>query len=181
LTTKPPDRPSTPARRPGRKRSRKIGAVRADPESTAAGIYGIIVSSAVMASSAAATTVGLVANILTTLIVYWAAERYARLVAERIHEGSPPSLDVIRERLATGWEMVTATVLPLLTLVVLRLSGVAQGMAVTGALICATILLALAGWELGVDGRLSIRERLVSAAVAAAFGVLMIGLKTLPH
>jgi hypothetical protein len=180
LTAQPPDRPSTPARRPARGK-RGIGAVRADPESTAAGIYGIIVSSAVMASSSAATTVGLVANILTTLIVYWAAERYARLVAERIHEGSPPGLDVIRERLATGWEMVTATVLPLLTLVVLRLSGVAQATAVTGALICATVLLGLAGWELGVDGRLSSRERLVSAAVAAAFGVLMIGLKTLPH
>jgi hypothetical protein len=76
---------------------------------------------------------------------------------------------------------VTATALPLLTLIVLRLSGLAQGKAVTGALICATVLLGLTGWELGAGGRLSIRERLVSAAVAAAFGVLMIGLKTLPH
>jgi hypothetical protein len=181
LTTKPPDRPSTPARRPGRGSSRKLGAVRTDPESTAAGIYGIIVSSAVMASSSAATTVRLVANILTTLIVYWAAERYARLVAERLHEGSPPSLDVVREQLTYGWELVTATALPLLTLVVLRLTGLAQSTAVFGALICATVLLGLAGWELGTGGRLTVRERVVSATVAAAFGVLMIGLKTLPH
>src|SRR5690348_3354419 len=102
-------------------RTARIGAVRADPESTAAGVYGIIVSSAVMASSSAATTVGLVANILTTLIVYWAAERYARFVAERIHEGAPPSLDMVRAQLTHGWEMVTATALPLLTLVLLRL------------------------------------------------------------
>ncbi len=134
-----------------------------------------------MASSSAATTVGLVASILTTLIVYWAAERYARLVAERIHEGSPPSLAVVREQLTYGWELVTATALPLLTLVGLRLAGVAQASAVIGALICATVLLGLAGWELGAGGRLSVRERLVSATVAAAFGVLMIGLKTLSH
>jgi hypothetical protein len=87
----------------------------------------------------------------------------------------------VREQLTYGWEMITATALPLLTLVVLRLAGLAQAAAVLGALICASVLLGLAGWELGADGRLTTRERLVSAAVAAAFGVLMIGLKTLPH
>ncbi len=49
------------------------------------------------------------------------------------------------------------------------------------ALVASTVLLALAGWEIGRDGRLSTRERLVSAAVASLFGVAMVLLKALLH
>src|SRR5215212_7376198 len=82
-------------------------------ESTAAGIYGVIVGAAVMAASHARTATAVATAVLVTLVVYWAAERYSRLVAERIHEGHPPSWREVRRQLATGWEMVTESTVPL--------------------------------------------------------------------
>jgi len=170
VSGRPPD-PSD--RRPARRRALRVGAVSVDPESTAAGIYGVIVCCAVLASASAPTAVGLAATALATLIVYWGAERYARLVAERIHDGRWR----LRHHLMDGWEMVTASLLPLLTLLGLPVLGLSQRTAVIGALACGTVLLGLTGWEFGAGGRLRRRERLASAAVAALFGLLMIGLK----
>jgi hypothetical protein len=128
-----------------------------DAESTAAGIYGVIVSAAVMAASHATRVVVVAVAVLVTLVVYWSAERYARLVAERIHDGRRPSWHQVRQEL-TG------------------LYG-----AVLAALTCSTVLLCLAGWEIGRDGRLTTRERLVSAGVAGLFGLSMVLLKALLH
>src|SRR6476619_5987881 len=84
-----------------------------DEESTAAGIYGVIVSSAVLAASHANGAVVVAASVVITLVVYWAAERYARLIAERIHDGRRPAWQQVRRQLAEGWEFVTASFLPL--------------------------------------------------------------------
>lgn len=152
-----------------------------ETESTAAGIYGVIVGAAVMVASHERTATAVATAVLVTLVVYWAAERYSRLVAERIHEGHPPSWREVRRQLAAGWEMVTASALPLAVLLVLRLSGVDLSAAVFGALLCSTAVLGLAGWRIGRDGRLRTPERIVSAVVAGAFGVLMILAKTMLH
>jgi hypothetical protein len=40
--------------------------------------------------------------VLVTLTIYWAAERYARIVAERIHEGHAPRWHTLREQLTCG-------------------------------------------------------------------------------
>ena len=60
---------------------------------------------------------------LVTLTIYWGAERYARIVAERIHEGHRPSWTSVRHQLTHGWEMVTASTLPLLTLAIMTFLG----------------------------------------------------------
>jgi hypothetical protein len=153
----------------------------ATPERTAAGIYGVIVSAAVLATAHGRSALAVDLAALITLVVYWAAERYARLVAERLHEGHRPSWRHVREQLTTGWEIVTASALPLVALLVLRLLGVPLDRAVLGALVCSTLLLCLAGWEVGRRGQLGRFERLGSAAVAGAFGVIMIVLKTTLH
>ena len=44
---------------------------------------------------------------VVTLTIYWGAERYARIVAERIHEGHRPNWTSVRFQLTRGWEMVT--------------------------------------------------------------------------
>ena len=150
-------------------------------ESTAAGVYGLIVSAAVMAASDAGTALAMAAAVLVTLAVYWSAERYSRLVAERIHTGHRPTWRQVRVQLTTGWELVTASGLPLATLVVLRLLGVDLDHAVDGALACGALLLCLAGWEVGRHGQLTGPERLVSAAVAGLFGAVLVVLKTLLH
>jgi hypothetical protein len=77
--------------------------------------------------------------------------------------------------------MITASFLPLAVLDVFRLLGARLSTALLAGLVCSTLLLGIAGWEVGREGKLSIRERLVSAAVAAAFGGVMIVLKMLLH
>jgi hypothetical protein len=150
-------------------------------ESTAAGIYGVIVSSAVMAASHAATAAATTIAVLVTLVIYWGAERYARIVAERIHAGRRPDRRELRHQLTTGWEMITASFLPLAVLDVTRLLGAQLSTALLAGLGCSTLLLGIAGWAVGRDGKLSAGERLVSATIAAAFGGVMIVLKMLLH
>jgi positive regulator of sigma E activity len=150
-------------------------------ESTAAGIYGVIVSAAVMAASHAPTAVATVVAVVVTLIIYWAAERYSRIVAERIHQGHRPPWRMVREQVTSGWEIVTASLLPLVVLVLARLLGASLRSSILWALVCSTVLLCIAGWHTGRDGRLTFLERLVASAAAGTFGVGLILLKALLH
>jgi positive regulator of sigma E activity len=164
--------------RPGRRRFVVTGA---SEEQTAAGIYGVIVSAAVMAASHADTAVAMVVAVLVTLVVYWSAERFARLVAERIHQSGRPDVRRILAHLTAGWEIVTASVLPLLVLIVARLLGRDLDTAVVISLSCSTLLLCAAGWEMGRHGHLTVVERFVVTAVAGLFGIVLIALKALLH
>jgi hypothetical protein len=150
-------------------------------EGTAAAIYGVIVSAGVMASAHAETALALELAVLVTLVIYWGAERYARLVAERIHQGHRPTWAQVRMQLTDGWEMVSASYLPLAVLAIARLLGVDLDGAVLSALVCSTVLLCIAGWAMGRNGQLSTRERLVSTIVSGLFGVVMILLKSQLH
>lgn len=150
-------------------------------EATASGIYGVIVSAAVMAAAHQNTVVAVEVSVLVTLVVYWAAERYARVVAERIHQGHRPTWTQVRQQLTVGWEIVTASALPLTVLAVLGLLGRDVDVAVLWALICSTVLLCIAGWEMGRNGQLTRRERVASAATAGAFGALMVVFKAVLH
>ncbi len=149
--------------------------------STATAIYGIIVSAAVMAASHAESAVALAVSVLVTLLIYWSAERYARLLAERIHAGHRPAWGHVRAQLTSDWGFVTASFLPLTTLVVMRLLGADLSVSVLGALTCSTLLLGAAGWHAGAQGQLTTWERIGSAGVAGAFGVGLIVLKALLH
>ena len=119
----------------------RLGLGGSSEESTAAGIYGVIVSSAVMAASHAATAAAATVAVLVTLVIYWGAERYARIVAERIHSGRRPDRRELRHQLTTGWEMVTASFLPLAVLDVARLLGAQLSTALLAGLSCSTLLL----------------------------------------
>jgi hypothetical protein len=152
-----------------------------DEESTASGIYGTIVGAAVMASTHADSAGTVISAVAVTLVIYWAAERYARLVAERIHEGRKPTWHEVRRQLATGWEIVTASAFPLLVLAALSARGTSLTSAVFAALGCSTLLLCLAGWEIGHGTEMSVLERTALVVVAGAFGGLMIALKALLH
>jgi positive regulator of sigma E activity len=152
-----------------------------DEESTAAGLYGVIVASAVMAASHANGALAVAVAVVITLLVYWAAERYARLVAERIHDGHRPTWGEVRRQLTRGWEFVTASFLPLVVMIVARLLGAQVAGAVLAGLLCSTVLLGVAGWEIGRHGRLTTAERVASSVVAALFGVGMILMKALLH
>ena len=82
-----------------------------------AGIYGTIVASAVLAAGGAKLgTVPLAVTALVTLLVYWAAEAYAELLSEQIHAGYLPTRGQLRASLVAIWPMVSASFIPLLTL-----------------------------------------------------------------
>ena len=157
------------------------GAAGSSEESTAAGIYGVIVSAGVLVASHANTAGTKAAAVLVTLLVYWSAERYARLIAERIHTRHRPGWRQVRRQLTTGWEMVTASALPLVVLVVLRGLGASLDLATLSALVCSTVLLCVAGWEMGRHAQLTRLERTAASAVAGLFGVAMILLKAVLH
>jgi hypothetical protein len=168
------------ATRPSRRLTRlRIGGT--SEESTAAGVYGVIVGAAVMAASHSKSAVAVAVAVLVTLTIYWAAERYARIVAQRIHDGRRPDRRELRLQLTTGWEMISASLLPLVVLVVSRLLQASLTTAILLALGCSTVMLGIAGWEMGRDGKLTVGERLVSTATASAFGAGLIVLKMLLH
>ena len=150
-------------------------------EATAAGIYGLIVSAGVLTASHSSTAVATAAAVLVTLAVYWAAERYARIVAERIHEGHRPRWETVRAQLTSGWEMITASLLPLGVLLLARLAGAELRTAIIAGLVCSTLLLCAAGWRIGRYGRLSPLEKVASSTAAGLFGVALIVLKALLH
>ncbi|GAB1693599.1 hypothetical protein [Krasilnikovia sp. M28-CT-15] len=150
-------------------------------EATTAGIYGVIISAAVMAAAHQPTVPLTVVAVLVTLVIYWAAERYARIVAERIHVGHRPRWHSLREQLTSGWEMVTASLIPLLVLMTAYWLGANQRTSIMWALATSTVLLCIAGYRVGRKGRLTRMERLVSSAIAAVFGLTMIALKSFLH
>ena len=87
----------------------------------------------------------------------------------------------MRHQLTHGWEMVTASALPLITLAVMTVLGAELSTAVLGALVCSTVLLCVAGWAIGRGGGLSTAGAHRVDVVAGMFGLFFVLLKTLLH
>jgi hypothetical protein len=153
----------------------------AEEKATANAIYGIIISSAVMASAHDQTIVELAVAVLVTLVIYWAAERFAHVMGQRIVHSPELTGRQLRRQLGSGWELVTASFIPLGVLLGSALLGAGVETAALAALICATALLFAAGWRVGREAELSLFSRLASALLSGAFGAAMILLKALLH
>jgi hypothetical protein len=153
-----------------------------DEARTADGIYGLIVSAAVMATAHLPTAGRLAVAVLVTLVVYWAAERYATIVAGRLVAGRKRSRAALRRaEFAEGWGIVTTSFLPLVVLVAVDLLGADVWGAVIAALVCTTALLFLAGLRIGADGGFTVVQRVLSGCAAGAFGLVLIVLKVALH
>jgi len=148
---------------------------------TANGIYGLIVGAAVMAAAEGDAVGRLAVAVLVTLFIYWVAERYAHVMARHIVLRRRLTRPELRRELSHGWELVTASYLPLIVLVSTRLLGADLTGSVLSALLCSTVLLGLSGWRVGREAQLGLSRRLLSTAIAGAFGLVMIALKTLLH
>jgi hypothetical protein len=159
-----------------------LGARQLSEESKIAnGIYGVIVGTGVMAADSGTSVTQLAIAVVVTLLVYWAAERYAHVVARRIKLGRRQTGRELRRELSAGWELVTASYLPLMVLVTASLLGADLTGAVVSALVFSTALLSLSGWRVGGEANLGLAQRCVSAAIAGAFGVVMILLQSFLH
>jgi hypothetical protein len=122
--------------------------------------------------------VPLAVMVLVTLLVYWAAEGYAELLGEA-HAGHLPTWGQVRASLATIWPMVSASYVPLLSLLVARVLGADTKTAATVALVVAVVLLLVQGWTGGRASQLRGLRLLAVTLIAGAFGVVMILLKLL--
>jgi hypothetical protein len=144
----------------------------------AAGIYGAIVTAAVLAAAGDfVPTLVLAVSVVVTLLVYWVAEEYADLLGEQVEHGRLPTWPRVRVTLASTWPMVSASYAPLLVLVLARAAGGSGSAAANFGLVVAVMLLVFHSWSAGRASHLKGGQLLVATSVAAALGVLMIVLK----
>ena len=149
-------------------------------ERRAAGIYGAIVTAAILAAvGGQLPTAALVVSVVVTLLVYWVAEEYAEILGEQAAGGTLPTWAYIRGALAATWPMVSASYAPLLALLLARLAGASALAAANVGLVAATVLLVIHGWSAGRSSRLRGWQLLLATAVAAGLGLVMILLKDL--
>jgi hypothetical protein len=146
----------------------------------AAGIYGAIITAAVLAAAGGKLpTVALTVSILVTLLVYWIAEEYAEVLGEQATHGRLPTRASILGALTSTWPMVSASYLPLLALVLARLAGAAPPAAANAGLVVAVVLLTYHGWSAGRAAQLRGWRLVVAVLTAAALGLVMVLLKDL--
>src|SRR5262249_52988645 len=146
----------------------------------AAGIYGAIITAAILDTAGGRLSTGaVVAAVVITRLVYWLAEEYAELLGEQAAGGRLPSRAYVREALAATWPMVSASFLPLLVLVLARLAGASASVAANVGLGAAIVLLAAHGWLAARAAKLRGWRLLFAVSVAGALGLVMIALKDL--
>lgn len=160
---------------------RRAGTALQDERQVADAIYGLIVGAGVMAASHAPSSGRLAVAVLVTLLIYWSAERYAAIVAGRIAAGHPRSRGTLRRELTDGWGLLTSSFIPLVVLVAFDLFGAETRTAVLAALVSTTVLLCLAGLQIGADGRLRPGERVAATVAAGSLGLVLIALKVTLH
>jgi hypothetical protein len=125
------------------------------------------------------TTGALAVTVLVTLVVYWLAEQYAELLGEHTHAGRLPRVGQVRSSLAAAWPMVTASFLPLVSLLVARLFGASTSVAAWVALVVAVCLLMIHGHVAGRAAGLTGVRLFAVTGTAGVLGIAMVVLKTL--
>jgi hypothetical protein len=144
----------------------------------AAGIYGTIITAAVLAAAGGhLATLALAISVLVTLIVYWIAEQYAEVLGEQAAHGRLPTWTRIWAGMVITWPMVAAAYVPVLVLIVARLFDASETVAANLALTAAVVSLVLHGWSAGRAAELHGAKLIAVTAIAGGLGVVMIVLK----
>jgi hypothetical protein len=179
--------PPVPSYQPGTRRYRRLTRLLGwqrrqwtDDHELALAIHGTVVGAAAMAAASLHGTLGqVVVSVLVTVLVYWAAEQYARVLSAAVR--GPDRVGRVLEVLRGGWPMVEAAYTPLAVLVVIQLLTHDLRTGVLVALGVATLVLGGLGHA---AGRRAGSGRLAAVgwgALSAGFGVAIILLKLLLH
>ena len=143
----------------------------------AAGIYGLIVAASVLAAVGGDLGTGpLALAVFVTLVVYWLAEEYAGLI-EHASAGHLPGWAHTRAALRSKWPIVSASYIPVVTLLLARLLGAGPSTAALIALIVIVALLIVYGWRAGRASGLRGFSLVLVTVLAGGLGLLMILLK----
>jgi len=90
----------------------------------ASALYGLIIGGSVLAATTADLRLGfVVVSVLATLGVYWIAETYVHLMAERQTEHHELAMSTVRSVAVAGLPLITVSVIPLVILVAADLLG----------------------------------------------------------
>lgn len=144
-------------------------------------ITGTVVSAAVIAAAAGhLEETHIVLAILGTAFIYWLAHLHARTLGDAVKHRTHP-VDALREALAETWPILAASVLPAVIMLVTKLVGADIRRAAWIAVIASTVLLALYSFFAGRRGGLGLGGSLLSGAIGAALGILVILLKAGLH
>jgi hypothetical protein len=144
-------------------------------------ITGTVVSTAVIAAAAGhLQEAHLVIAILGTAFIYWLAHLHARTLGDSVKHRTHP-VDAFKEALAETWPILAAASVPALILLVIQLIGIPLRTGAWIAVIASTVLLTIYSFFAGRRGGLGLRGSLVSAAVGAGLGILVIALKAGLH
>ncbi|MFF5987126.1 hypothetical protein [Prauserella flavalba] len=155
-------------------------AVRTAGRRRAAGIYGAIVTAAILtAAGGQLRTTALAVAVLVTLLVYWSAEEYAELLGEHVSNGRLPRLGQVVGELRATWPMVTASYGPLAALLLARLAGASPAAAANAGLAVAVVLLVYHAWSAARVARLRGPALIGATCAAGLLGVVMILMKNL--
>jgi hypothetical protein len=186
---------SEPSRPPGEKSDRspgtnggghrrhpvRIGARWADERELGHAIHGIVVGSAVMvAAGLHGTLLQVVISVAGTLLVYWATERYAELLAAGAR-GRMPDGPSVRAALRRGWPMLESSYTPVIVLLAASALGAELPAAVLAALCVSTVLLAGLGYGAARRSDATVVTALAWASASALLGAAIIVLKLLLH
>jgi hypothetical protein len=153
-----------------------------DERGVASAIYGLVICSATLASASVSGQLSFVAvSVLVTVVVYWMAESYAHVLARHAVRQKPLERGELRAILSQGWPMVSASFVPLATLLLMGALGVSVLAAINISLAVATVLLVGAGWTVSRASGMRGWRLLTSATISAFFGLSMVALKNLLH
>jgi hypothetical protein len=108
-----------------------------------------------------------------------AAEQYAELLGQPARSGGWPTWPYARKALADSWPTVSASFVPIVALVVVRVAGASASDAATAGVVVAIGLLTIHGWSAGRAALLHGWQLVAATAIAAGLGLVMIVLKNL--
>jgi positive regulator of sigma E activity len=152
----------------------------ADDHELAHAIHGTVVGAAAMTAASLHGSLGeVVVTVLVTVVVYWAAERYARVLSAAVH--GPHRFGNALGALRRGRPMIEAAYTPLAVLVVVTWVADNLRTGVLAALVVATLLLGGLGHVAARRAGTSRAGAVGWGAVSAAFGVVIILLKLSLH
>jgi hypothetical protein len=144
-------------------------------------ITGTVVSAAVIAAAAGhLEETHIVLAILGTAFIYWLAHLHARTLGDAVKHRTHP-MEALREALSETWPILAAALLPAIILFVAQLVGAQMRNAAWIAVIASTVLLAIYSFFAGRRGGLGLGGSLLSGAIGASLGILVIVLKASLH
>jgi hypothetical protein len=144
----------------------------------ASALYGLIIAGSVLATSGTEERLLAVAGALVaTLGVYWSAETYVHVMAERGVERHVLDVRTVAGIASDGLPLITVSGVPLAVLLVGALAGLSTARAAEVALYVNTAVLLIEGYRISRDAGITGWRLGATVTFTGFLGLFMIGLK----